>query len=115
MGPCYPTVPYTPRAETKASASAPSELSPAPVVSEPRRVWVQARPPDPERNDPGEIAEGTYTISEGMIRVSNMQGRPLGTQMLKPGEEPDSVARRLLREKRPSGFYDPIPYLSRII
>jgi hypothetical protein len=109
-GPCYLTVPYAPRAETKASASAPSELSPAPVVGEPRRVWVQVRPSDPERNDPGQIAEGTYTISDGMIRVEDLQGKRLGSEVLTPGADPDSLARKILREKRPGGFYDPIVY-----
>jgi hypothetical protein len=34
----------------------------------PHRVHVQTRGPDPERGDPGAIAEGTYTISGGVLR-----------------------------------------------
>jgi hypothetical protein len=30
---------------------------------------------------PGEIAEGTYVISGGVVRVEDMEGRPLGSQV----------------------------------
>jgi hypothetical protein len=39
-----------------------------------------------------------------------MQGKLLGTQAFKTGDDPARVARKVLREKRGTGFYDPLPY-----
>jgi hypothetical protein len=101
--------------ETKAPSNASSEPPPSsePVASEapsqPRRVWTQIKPPS-EDNPGGIIAEGTFTVSDGTIRVEDTQGRPLGSEILQPGDDAKAVARRLLREKRGGSFWDPLAY-----
>jgi hypothetical protein len=77
-------------------------------------VWVQVRPPDPERNDPGEIAEGTFVVSGDLIAVDDNEGRPVATRMLQPGEDPEAVAKRLLRERHgKNAFFGPLTYPNR--
>jgi hypothetical protein len=73
-------------------------------------VWVQVRAADPERGDPGEITEGRFAVWERMVRVEDMHGRALGSQALRPGDDPLSIARQLLLEKRGSTFWGPIDY-----
>jgi hypothetical protein len=81
-------------------------------VSEPRYVRAQVRRPDPEKNDPGEIGEGVFTVEGNRLHVEDLQGRELGTQLLRPGDDIEAAARKILREShgRHSSFYDPIPY-----
>jgi hypothetical protein len=103
--------------EAMLSASKPPPSTPAPRPVEnsrdegPYRVHVQTRSPDPERGDPGEIAEGTYTISGDLVCVRDDQGRELGSEVLRPGSDPAVVARSILRTKKaPVQFWNPIPY-----
>jgi hypothetical protein len=71
------------------------------------QVWA----PDPDRGDIGEIAEGFYTIEGGVLRVVDLEDRPVGIDVLKPGQDADAIARELLRKKRrATAFYDPIRY-----
>ena len=60
-------------------------------------------------SDPGAIIEGRYTASDGLVRVWDMQGKLLGTQVFN-GDNPAHVARKILRAKLNTGFYDPLPY-----
>jgi hypothetical protein len=55
--------------------------------------------------------EGTWTIAGGVIRVRDMEGR-LYTESLGPHDNPEHVARKLLRDKcgKHTAFYDPIRY-----
>jgi hypothetical protein len=65
------------------------------------------------RNDPGEIAEGVYTVvADKAVEVWDLQGRLLGTEVLRPGDGADAVARKILREKsgKRNSFYDAIVY-----
>jgi hypothetical protein len=48
-----------------------------------------------------------------MIRVEDTEGRPVGTEVLQPGHDPLSVARKILREKRGKNFYAAIAYPNR--
>ena len=83
----------------------------SPRVSRARRVISNARPII--RNDPGEIAEGVYTVvADKAVEVWDLQGRLLGTEVLRPGDGADAVARKILREKsgKRNSFYDAIVY-----
>jgi len=71
---------------------------------------VQTRAPDPERNDPGQITEGEYTVSGGIVRIRDDQDRELGSEVLRPGDAPAAVARKILREKKAPAFWAPINY-----
>jgi hypothetical protein len=77
-------------------------------MPEPRYVYAEIHPAF--GNDPGAIREGRYAASDGLVRVWDMQGKLLGTQAFKTGDDPARVARKVLREKRGTGFYDPLPY-----
>jgi hypothetical protein len=77
----------------------------------PHRIIVQVRAPDPERGDHGEVAEGTYTVAGNVVRVEDTEGRSLGGQVLRPGDNPATVARAILRTtKAPEPFWAPINY-----
>jgi len=41
--------------------------------------------------------------------INDLQGKLLGTRAFKPDDDPAHVARKILREKRNTGFYDPFP------
>jgi hypothetical protein len=76
-----------------------------------RGVWVQIRSPDHERNDPGEIAEARYAVSNGLIYVEDAEGRRLGVQELAAGEDAAAVARGIARRKLGGEkFFAPIAY-----
>jgi hypothetical protein len=74
-----------------------------------RRVWVTVERPS-ETNPGGVIAEGLYRVEDGMVKVTDLQARLLGTQPIKPDDDVEAAARKILREKRASAFYDPIQY-----
>jgi hypothetical protein len=77
----------------------------------PHRIIVQVRPPDYERSDHGEVAEGTYTVAGNVVRVEDAEGRSLGGQVLRPADDPRVVARAILRTtKTPEPFWAPLPY-----
>jgi hypothetical protein len=77
-------------------------------MPEPRYVCAEIQPSS--GSDPGAIIEGRFAASDGLVRVWDMQGKLLGTQAFKTGDDPARVARKVLREKRGTGFYDPLPY-----
>jgi hypothetical protein len=66
----------------------------------------------PSEKSHGTVIEGTWTIAGDQIRVRDMEDGWLYTQHLGPNDDPEAVARRLLREKhrKHSSFYDPIRY-----
>src|SRR5262245_8590822 len=64
--------------------------------------------------DPGEYLEGYYTVSGGMLYVQDLEGQPLGSQALKPGDDPIAAARKILRSGC-DGFYGKISYPLRAI
>jgi len=77
-----------------------------------RSICCTVRLPKPEKGDPGQIMEGSYSLSDGVLRVYDEDGRMLVTSTLKPGDDAVHAARKILREKhgRHGAFYDPIPY-----
>jgi hypothetical protein len=92
-----------PTTPAPASAEEPAE----PLVHRP--IYAQVAPPT--ESDPGQIIEGSFTISSGgIVRVEDDQGILLGSEVLQPGADPAAVARRILRDKRSPGFWGPISY-----
>jgi hypothetical protein len=77
--------------------------------SEPVYIWtttVQA-----SDTDPGQIAEGHYTLENGIVTVLDASGKRISIQTVKPGQDPAAVARRLLREaNKPADFYRQLAY-----
>jgi hypothetical protein len=78
------------------------------------RIWTQTEQPS-DSNPGGAIAEGQYRIVNGNLEVTDLQGRLLGTQPINPGDDAEAAARAVLRKKRSSGFYAPIPYPRRSV
>jgi hypothetical protein len=85
----------------------------APAVVEektpPRRIRATIEQPN-ERNPGGVIVEAIYRVEGGAVKVEDLEGRLLGTQPITPGDDVEAAARRILREKKVSQFYQPIPY-----
>jgi hypothetical protein len=89
-------------------SKAPPEEPPA---EEWRDVWVQIRGPDPDRNDPGEIAEARYAVLNNVLYVEDPHGRRLGVQDITAEEDAGAVARGIARKKLGGNqFYAPIAY-----
>jgi hypothetical protein len=103
----------------EASRSPEPEYKPPPMSKAPeelpalewRGVWVQIKGPEPDRNDPGEIAEARYAVLNGVLYVEDAQGRGLGVQELATEEDAGAVARGIVRKKLGRNqFYRPIAY-----
>jgi hypothetical protein len=93
----------------------PMPSTPAPVSVEPaeplveHRIWAQTAPPTD--TDPGAIVEGSYTLTEGgTLRIYGADRNLLGTEHLPPGADAGAAARQVLRAKKATGFWAPIPY-----
>jgi hypothetical protein len=73
-------------------------------------IRCTVRPPDPEKDNPGQIIEGSHSLSGNVLRVYDDEGRLLGTDKLQPGGDAAHAARRVLKEKlgKHLSFYDPI-------
>jgi len=54
---------------------------------------------------------GFYELIEGKVVVTDLQGRPIGKEEAKLGDDPATIAKRILRRGRParSDFYRPLP------
>ena len=69
-----------------------------------------------ERDIAGVIARGYYRHTETLVRVYDEQGDLLGTADLRPGDDAEVAAKKLLREKHSAGgFYGPISYPRRSV
>jgi hypothetical protein len=74
--------------------------SPELPVEGPRHsIRCTVRPPDPEKDDPGQIIEGAYSLSETTLRVYDNEARLLATDRLQPGDDASHAARKILKEK----------------
>ena len=49
-------------------------------------------------------------MADKAVEVWDLQGRLLGTEVLRSGDGADAVARKILREKSGNSFYDAIVY-----
>jgi hypothetical protein len=52
-------------------------------------------------DDPGEVAEGYYSIAGKVVTVTDAKGRHIGSRTMIAGEDARVVAKQLLREKTP--------------
>ena len=85
------------------------EEPPAPLIE--TYVQVQVRQCQDD-DDPGQIAEGWFSVDDGQVIVTNSTGKFVGSCVLLKGENARLVAKRLLREKAPEGesFNRPLDY-----
>ena len=51
-------------------------------------------------DDPGEIAEGWFSIDGKVLTVTNASGKYVGSRAMLKGEDARVVAKQLLREKK---------------
>ena len=54
-------------------------------------------------DDPGEIAEGWFSVDAGQVTVTDANGRHIGSRALLKDEDARVVAKKVLREKVPEG------------
>jgi hypothetical protein len=81
---------------------------PQPVIES--YVWAQVRQCRDD-DDPGEIAEGWFSVDGKVLTVTNANGKYVGSRAMLEGEDVRVVARELLREKRtPEDFQRRIDY-----
>jgi hypothetical protein len=115
----------SPQAEASACSAAalasssepdhPDEAAPAAGVllssrSRPERIFVTTRPATDD-GDPGQIAEALWSVDEGCVVLTDLDGRHISGRALLPGQDPLAVARALLREaEEPESFNRPISY-----
>ena len=57
-------------------------------------------PPCHDDDDPGEIAEGWFSIDGKVLTVTDANGRHVGSRAMLEGEDARVVAKRLLRGKK---------------
>jgi hypothetical protein len=80
-------------------ASVPEQEAPQPPVIE-SYICVQTRRCHDD-DDPGEIAEGWFSIDGKVVTVTNKSGGYVGSRTMLKGEDARVVAKALLREKNP--------------
>ena len=64
-------------------------------------------------DDAGEIAEGWFSIDDGVLTVTDANGKYVGSRPLLKGEDARVVAKQLLREKKQpesENFNRPLSY-----
>jgi hypothetical protein len=67
-------------------------------MSEIKAVIITTK--QPRGDDPGACEIGHYTVANGMVVMCDEDGRKTGKRLaLGPGDDPDKVAGRLLREQ----------------
>ena len=69
----------------------------------------------PSQSNPGgRIVEGFERHTDSQVRVYDTDGNLLGSASLRPGDNIEAAAKKLLKEKCGStGFYGPISYSRR--
>ena len=97
--PWKPTVPpFFPGPKRDEVVKEEAEEPQPPVIETP--ICVQVRQCRDE-NDPGEIAEGYFSVDGKTVTVTNKSGGDVGSRTMLKGEDPRVVAKQLLREKSP--------------
>jgi hypothetical protein len=94
--------PFFPRPSSGAPPTNEEEAAreePQPPIIE-SYVWVQVRQCQDD-DDPGEIAEGWFSIDDGVLTVTDANGKYVGSRAMIAGEDARMVAKQLLREKTP--------------
>jgi hypothetical protein len=106
-------------AEASASSEGPSHPSSEPAggggeilspPSQPEYIFVTTRQATDD-GDPGQIAEALWSVDDGCVVLTDLDGRHISGRALLPGQDPLAVARALLREaEEPESFNHPIRY-----
>src|SRR5215472_10982255 len=88
-----------------------------PIEEVRRSICCTVRLPKPEKGDPGQIIEGSYSLSGNVLRVYDDTDRLLGTDTLRPGDDATHAARKILKEKHGKhlAFYDRINYRAQVV
>jgi hypothetical protein len=113
--PWKPTAPpYLPRSSPMVTAPSDEKeavrAEPEPVIESYVQVQVRQCCND---DDAGEISEGWYSIANGQLTLTDASGKFITSRAIAAGEDPKTLARMLLREKRtPSDFNRPLSYPS---
>jgi hypothetical protein len=103
-------------AEDRPTATAPPKPAPVdPDTLEWRKILVTIASPRDER-DPGIVAEGRFAVDGKTLYVKDQQGKVF-SQDIKPGDNAEHAARRLLKEKhgQHGEFYGAVRYPPRSI
>jgi hypothetical protein len=85
----------------------PIERTEPPTAPEGKRIWAQTAQPS-QANPGGSIAEGSYRVEGALLTVEDLRGNLLGRAAVKPGDDVEAMARKILREKKVNDFYRPI-------
>jgi hypothetical protein len=107
--------PPAPSIMSRRTAAPVAEVAPSPprpqppAVSDWRYVWATVERPS-ETNPGGAIVEGHYRTAGDLVEVKDMAGNALGVVSVSDAGHAEAAARKILREKKASEFYDPLPY-----
>ena len=103
----YPSDPLQAKAiQAREAPQAPPEPEPEPEYKR-VRVTIEL----PTDNNLGSVVDGYYFVQDEMVYVSDASKRPLGRLALNPGDNPEIVARRLLKSKYcGNNFYRKLQY-----
>ena len=105
----YPSDPLQAKAvKAREAPQAPPPPEPEPEPEFRRlRVTIEL----PTDNNLGSVVDGYYFVQDEMVYVSDALKRPLGRLALNPGDNPEIVARRLLKSKYcGNNFYRKLQY-----
>ena len=106
----YPSDPLQAKA-VKAREVSPQAPPPPEPEPEPEFKRVRVTIELPTDNNLGSVVDGYYFVQDEMVYVSDALKRPLGRLALNPGEDPEIVARRLLKSKHcGNNFYRKLQY-----
>jgi hypothetical protein len=106
------------QSSSKGIADPPDEVEPAgsggvsspSPSSQPTYVQVTTRAATDD-GDPGTIAEGLWSVNDGCVVVTTLEGRHIKSGTVLKGIDPAQMARVLLREaEEPKDFQRPISY-----
>jgi len=105
----YPSDPLQAKAIQAREQAPPPELDEPEPEPESRRIRVTIELPTD--NNLGSVVDGYYFVQDEMVYVSDALKRPLGRLALNPGDDPEIVARRVLKSKHCSNnFYRKLQY-----
>src|SRR5262249_4107239 len=96
----YPILDGASKGTTKSTA-------PAPTASAPRKIRVQTEMPS--KTSMGRVEEFEYVITGNSLQVSDRSGMPVGSAVVRPGDDYDAAARKVVlfskREGKNSDFW----------
>jgi hypothetical protein len=71
---------------------------------------VQVTVSNGTESDPGVIAEGFFTVEDGLLELRDRDDKFITSRALLKDENPATLAKILLRERAPNDFQMPIRY-----